>query len=755
MADGRRLVLLARAVAVGVLGVGLATLALGASTFGRPFPSIFTDPFHCYSVVRLPSWGPIDPPLTYPDRVVAVDGVPVASGLFGSLGLPPIGNAVELHVVRANGDPVDIVTRTRVVGVEEVWWFLGFYALTALGLLWSGLVVFSVAQRRDGALAYLVLTVSGAVFLLTFFDYHTTARLAPLFSAASIGNPVGMLALGLAFPRVPRFLPAWTMRAVYAIGGAAAVALASATAAGADVLPARIATTVAVPVALFFLAGMVAVRWWFASGRERIELGSALPGLAVLPLLVAAGYGSMLATNAAWFHMALPVVALLIPASVGWSLMRHNVLGTTAIPPARFVVVPSALAALALGGVLWAVARAATTSVPNEAAALLVGVLSASGTFVLAQRTLSQVLFASASRFRPSIEQLSDELSGASEPDQVRTTIERVVARWLEVDSAAMVRCDEVVDVEGLPADGPEALAEGGVVFTTNDPRERKLVAPMRTHGALVGALVVSAKHHGALFNAEDVALVTTIASLGAVAYRHAELVVEMEERRRSEIVASRGEQRLAIDSLGAEIAHEIAYPLTFFRHLMRQISDGRVADRADVEIGREEVDRLERMLVALRRLQLPAPTLTEVPVRLVLERAASLVRSDPTTSGVSIEIVVGDDGHVRADADALLQLAANLLRNAVQAAGPGGRVVVRLREGALDFLDSGPGVRPGDEQRIFRPFFTTKASGTGLGLMVSQRIARSFGWAIECAREGEMTRFRVITSPEAERGAA
>ncbi len=754
MPDGRNLMLVARGIAVSVVALGFVALVLGASAFGRPFPSVFTDPFDCYSVVRLPSWGPIEPSLTYPDRVVAIDGVQPAEGVFGSSMLLPIGRRIELRVERADGEPVAVPTRTRTIGADELWWFLGFYALTALGLLWSGLVVFSVAPRRDGAVAYLVLSVSGAVFLMTFFDYHTTTRLAPLFSAASIGNPVGMLALGLAFPRIPRALPAWTMRAVYTAGGLAALALAVATALQADVLPARMATTVAVPLALLFLGGVVAVRWWLARGRERMELGSALTGLALLPVIVAAGYALMLATNASWFHMALPIVALLIPASVGWSLLRHNVLRTTAVPPARFVIVPSTLAALVLGGVLWSIARAATASASSEAAALVVGLASAAGAFVVARRTLSRVLFASGSRFRPSIEQLSDEVSGASDPERVKAAIERIVARWLVVESVVMATGDAIAHLDGLPADGPASLAAGDVVFTTDDPRDRRLVAPMRTHGALVGALVLAPKQYGALFNTEDVALVSTIASLGAVAYRHAELVAELEERRRSEIVASRGEQRLAIDSLGAEIAHEIAYPLSFFRHLMRQISDGRAADTADVDIGREEVDRLERMLVTLRRLQLPAPTLSDVAVRPLLERAASLVRSDPPTSRVSIEIAAGEDARVRADADAVLQLAANLLRNAAQAAGADGRVVVRASRDAIDFLDSGPGLPDGDEQQIFRPFFTTKPTGTGLGLMVSQRIARSFGWRIECAREGNMTRFRVVTTADTEGGA-
>jgi signal transduction histidine kinase len=94
-------------------------------------------------------------------------------------------------------------------------------------------------------------------------------------------------------------------------------------------------------------------------------------------------------------------------------------------------------------------------------------------------------------------------------------------------------------------------------------------------------------------------------------------------------------------------------------------------------------------------------------------------------------------------------------MRNAAQAAGPEGRVVVRAADGEIDFLDSGPGLPPGHEDDVFKPFFTTKPTGTGLGLVVSQRIARSFGWRLECVRDGDVTRFRVTTTPAGERGVA
>jgi signal transduction histidine kinase len=79
-----------------------------------------------------------------------------------------------------------------------------------------------------------------------------------------------------------------------------------------------------------------------------------------------------------------------------------------------------------------------------------------------------------------------------------------------------------------------------------------------------------------------------------------------------------------------------------------------------------------------------------------------------------------------------LRQVLANLLRNAVEAAGPGGTVTVRVVEAPdrvrVEVEDSGPGIAEAAQARLFEPFFTTKDRGTGLGLAVSRAIARAHG---------------------------
>ena len=117
--------------------------------------------------------------------------------------------------------------------------------------------------------------------------------------------------------------------------------------------------------------------------------------------------------------------------------------------------------------------------------------------------------------------------------------------------------------------------------------------------------------------------------------------------------------------------------------------------------------------------------------LRAIVERAVDDVRSEARHFDGQIS-VAGDFGEVDADDVLLRQAFSNLLRNAVEAC-QGGGVLPSIRvEGALDrthgmarvnVLDNGPGVPADVRDQIFRPFFTTKKTGTGLGLALVQKI--------------------------------
>jgi signal transduction histidine kinase len=275
----------------------------------------------------------------------------------------------------------------------------------------------------------------------------------------------------------------------------------------------------------------------------------------------------------------------------------------------------------------------------------------------------------------------------------------------------------------------------------------------MRSQGGLRGVLKLAPKHEAALYTREDLDLLETIASLGAVALHNAEVFAELEAMRRLEADVARDDKRLTLGMLGAEMSHEIAYPLNFLRYLLRESAGGAPVDARDLEAAREELGRLERMFATLHKLKIPEPQLEPVLVLPRVRRALDLVREIVEAQRISAAIDVPPDLVVIAEPDRLVQILANLLRNAVQAVPPGAAVGIRSRangSGAmvLEVWDEGPGIAEEIGATIFDPFVSSKQGSMGLGLAVTHRLVRGFGWSIGVSREAGQTVFGIEIPP-------
>ncbi|HEX9186149.1 MAG TPA: ATP-binding protein [Vicinamibacteria bacterium] len=153
--------------------------------------------------------------------------------------------------------------------------------------------------------------------------------------------------------------------------------------------------------------------------------------------------------------------------------------------------------------------------------------------------------------------------------------------------------------------------------------------------------------------------------------------------------------------------------------------------------------------------VRLPAARLGPCDLGVVARAVATLLRPLAEVQGARIEVEAeADAGPVAADRTQLEQALVNVGKNALEAAGPGGRVAIRVARRAsrtvLEVEDSGPGIPAKVAEQVFTPFFSTKEQGQGLGLTLVQEILRQH--RCEFALEGPPggpTRF-TIAFPEA-----
>jgi signal transduction histidine kinase len=218
------------------------------------------------------------------------------------------------------------------------------------------------------------------------------------------------------------------------------------------------------------------------------------------------------------------------------------------------------------------------------------------------------------------------------------------------------------------------------------------------------------------------------------------------------------------LGEMAAAVAHEIHNPLAAILSeagVMEDVLDPALAgefDRAEFRARlasiREEVMRCRGITHRLLGFARPsAPTIARHDLNRIAEAAVDLVGREFALENIAARLDLADGPvEVRTDGEQARQVVLNLLRNAADAIGKNGTITVatrRRRDGAvLRVTDTGVGIAPEDQERVFLPFFTTKEAGkgTGLGLSISHGIVTALGGTIRVeSRLGHGSTFEVF----------
>ena len=243
------------------------------------------------------------------------------------------------------------------------------------------------------------------------------------------------------------------------------------------------------------------------------------------------------------------------------------------------------------------------------------------------------------------------------------------------------------------------------------------------------------------------------------------QMVVQMRESR-AEIERlhrtqmSRAEHLATLGEMATGLAHEIRNPLAGIAGVIEIIGRDLPTTspaRAVVKDVRQEIARINHIVTDLLQTARPhPPTVRKSDLNTTVEHAVMLGRQQAMTKSIEIELHKDSSlPEVEHDGDQIHQVLLNLLLNALQAidlptSGKNGKITVTVKArgstAVVEVSDNGRGIAPDHLPNIFRPFYTTKGDGTGLGLSLARRIVEDHQGRIDVSSAlGNGTTFAVV----------
>lgn len=352
-------------------------------------------------------------------------------------------------------------------------------------------------------------------------------------------------------------------------------------------------------------------------------------------------------------------------------------------------------------------------------------------------------------------------------PDLVRTMLERSHGPEEEILATAHVAKNQAAAIAAFikerqtpaPTPAPTPLAivkpaapstttvirpigDGGASFITEftdlQDQVRELFQPLLF--LLIGVLIVQC-------------IVAIVAAYNRI------VVLPLRQRLIEDNTAIEHQRKLThFARLATGLAHEIRNPLTAISvrlfTLQKSLKAGS-SEQGDAGLIRNEIDRLEQILKNFLKLARPnEPKTISLQADAALREAADLLAPQLKRRNIEVKLAETTCTPFMADPLQLKQVLINLIQNAAESIDGKGTVTLRARESTgstagravvLEVEDTGSGISPDVEERLFDPFFSTKDNGTGLGLPIAAKIIEQHKGTLDFeTRPGDGTVFRI-----------
>ncbi len=265
---------------------------------------------------------------------------------------------------------------------------------------------------------------------------------------------------------------------------------------------------------------------------------------------------------------------------------------------------------------------------------------------------------------------------------------------------------------------------------------EAEVSIPFISKGVLIGMINLSHKFNKDAYSHEDIELLSTLANQTAVAIENARLY---EDLKRSKSYIRRADRLASLGTLTAGLAHEIRNPLVAIKtltQLLRERLDDEEFRTQFLKIASGEVDRISSLVTELLNFARPSdPKLELEDINGILDGMILLVSTEAKKKQIElIKNYSTDFPPIQIDREQIKQVFLNILINAIEATPERGKIFIRTRSFRkptgepyvqIEFTDTGPGIPEEHLEDIFNPFFTTKTTGSGLGLSISNQIVQ------------------------------